>query len=351
MPKRLRIILAAALAVVLVAGVTAGIWWWRDAHRTDLQRAAALAPSDSERLSWTDWAAVRAEVGATLSADSSADDVQAFLDKGYDADLTSTSALVQSAPVLQERFGFSPATADWELFSQSTRGAVVVIHLPDAIDFGDLADRLAGLGYTRPDSKTGVWDGAGDVLSSIGPDLTPELQFFALDAGRHLLFTSDTADYLPAVVSGSGAGLPDSLAQVVDASGAPLSASVYAGDYVCSALAMSHADDTDQAQGDELLAAAGKVNPIEAFAMSAQPDRTVRVLMGFANDDQARTNADSRAALAAGPAPGQGGEFTDRFALGPVTADGPLVRMELRPRKGAYVLSDLSTGPVLFATC
>ncbi len=351
MPKRLRIALSVVLAMILVGGVTAGVRWWQDAHRTDLQRAAELAPSDAERLSWTDWAAVRAELGAKLSAASSADDVQAFLDKGYDADLTSTSALVQSAPVLQTRFGFSPATADWELFSQSTRGAVVLLHLPDTIDFDDLARRLTELGYTRPKSATGVWAGGGDVLSTIGADLTPELQFFALDAGRHLLFSSDAADYLPAVVAGSDSGLPDPLTRVVDASGEPLSASVYAGDYVCSALAMSQADPTDQAQGDELLAAAGKVNPIEGFAMSVQPDRTVRVLMGFANDDQARTNADSRAALAEGPAPGQGGDFTDRFALGPVTADGPLVRMDLRPRKGAYVLSDLSTGPVLFATC
>jgi hypothetical protein len=34
-----------------------------------------------------------------------------------------------------------------------------------------------------------------------------------------------------------------------------------------------------------------------------------------------------------------------------VTAHGPLVVMRLEPRPGAYVLSDLSTGPVLFATC
>jgi len=34
-----------------------------------------------------------------------------------------------------------------------------------------------------------------------------------------------------------------------------------------------------------------------------------------------------------------------------VTADGSLVVMELTPRTGVYVLSDLSTGPLLFATC
>jgi hypothetical protein len=73
--------------------------------------------------------------------------------------------------------------------------------------------------------------------------------------------------------------------------------------------------------------------------------------MQFANDDQARTNADSRAILAVGPAVGQGGDFADRFTLRSARADGSLVTLELWPAEGQYVLSDLSSGPVLFATC
>jgi hypothetical protein len=77
----------------------------------------------------------------------------------------------------------------------------------------------------------------------------------------------------------------------------------------------------------------------------------VRVAMAFESDDQARRNADSRSRLAAGPAPGQGGAFSDRFTLGPVTADGSVLTMELKPVQDSPVLSDLSTGPLLFATC
>ena len=73
--------------------------------------------------------------------------------------------------------------------------------------------------------------------------------------------------------------------------------------------------------------------------------------MGFETEKQARTNADTRTELASGPAPGQGGDFSDRFELGPVTADGVVVTMELTPTEGSYVLSDLSNGPLLFATC
>ncbi|MCW2795069.1 MAG: hypothetical protein JWM79_566, partial [Nocardioides sp.] len=39
------------------------------------------------------------------------------------------------------------------------------------------------------------------------------------------------------------------------------------------------------------------------------------------------------------------------FDLGPVQADGSVVTMDLQPVEGQYVLSDLSTGPLLFATC
>jgi hypothetical protein len=114
---------------------------------------------------------------------------------------------------------------------------------------------------------------------------------------------------------------------------------------------MGNADASDQEQATELLRAAGKVNPITGFAMSVQPDRDVRVVLSFETDDQARTNADTRVALAEGPAVGQGGDFQDRFSVGSVTAEGRHVLMDLEPAEGAYVLSDLSTGPVLFATC
>ncbi|MBB6628453.1 hypothetical protein H5V45_14105 [Nocardioides sp. KIGAM211] len=349
MRKRLIIVAAVVVALALVA---AGLLWWRSQQGTDLERAAALAPPDAERLSWTDWAGVRRELGVSLDADSGTSQLRKFLDQGYDADLTSGSALVQSAPVLQAKFGFSPASVDWELFSQSPQGAVVILHLPESTDFGDLEANLTDLGFTRPSSDTGVWQG-GDLLSSIGSDLTPELQFIALDAERGLVLTSDEPTYLAQAVKDSdgGDGVADDLRQVIAASGDPLSAAVYSGAYTCEKLAMSQADPGDQEQADQLLRDAGKVNPVTGFAMSVQPDRDVRVVLGFENDDQARTNADSRAALAAGPAPGQGGDFADRFSVRSVTADGSLVTMDLKPVEGAYVLSDLSNGPVLFATC
>jgi hypothetical protein len=238
------------------------------------------------------------------------------------------------------------------MLSQSEQGAVVTLQLPEDADLDVVADRLADLGYERPAEDDGVWGGGAQLLPTIAPGLTPELQYVALDRDRQLVLTSDTADYLASTVAGLGEdGGPEHLDAVVAASGEPLSAVLYDGGYACQALAMSAADEGDQSQAEELVAAAGEVNPISAFAMSAQPDDDVRVVMEFESEEQARANADSRAALAAGPAPGQGGDFADRFALGPVTADGTTVTMTLQPVEGGYLMSDLSSGPVLFATC
>jgi hypothetical protein len=348
-PGRLWIV--AAVALGLVAGVTAFLVL-RGADRTSFAWGVDHAPAGTQRLSWTDWAAVRAREKAELSAGSTAGDVRRLLDRAFDDDLSSASALVTSAPVLQTRFGFSPATADWELFSQSDQGAVVMLHLPSG-GLDTAADRLRELGYAEPSDADGVWQGGADLLAGISPSLTPELAYVALDRDDSVLLTSDSASYLSVAtdaVTGDGDRV-SGLDPVVDGAGEPLSAAVYSGDYACGALAMEHAGASDQAQGRRLVAAAGEVNPYSAFAMSDQPDGSVRVALAFDSSQAARTNADSRATLARGPAPGQGGTFTERFAVDSVTAHGSVVVMTLTPKPDASVLSDLSTGPLLFATC
>ena len=167
------------------------------------------------------------------------------------------------------------------------------------------------------------------------------------------MLASDTGGYADQAMGdvADGTGASDELRAVAAASGSPLSAAIYDSTYTCSRLAMSQAGAADRAQGDQLLRAAGKVNPVTGFAMSDQPDGHVRVVLSFENGDQARTNADTRARLAAGPAPGQGGTFADRFRVRSVTARGSDVVLDLVPTEGSYVLSDLSTGPLLFATC
>lgn len=362
--RRTLLIVAIALLLVAAGGVGArvtGLWGGTD--RTTFERAVAMAPSDSQRYSWTDWAGVRAHLRSQVDADSPMTGVEEFLDKGFTADLTSTSGLIDSTPVLQERFGWSPASIDWELLAQSTRGAVEIIGLPETTDADELADQVEALGYTKPSAPDGVWEGGEEALAAAasGTDsdgsATPTLENVAFLADRHLLLTSDSADYLRTVLDGlddapADGPVEDAVAGLVAAGdGDPLSAVAFTGDYTCRALAMAQADRQSQNEADDLIAAAGTVSPLTAFAMGDDPDRKVRVVMGFERDDQARENADSRATLASGPAPGQGGAFADRFTLGRVEATGTLVTMVLDPLPDTFVLSDLSSGPVLFATC
>jgi hypothetical protein len=350
-PRRLWIVVVLVVAVVVAAG---GVVWWHHRHGgTSFDWAVGHAPGGVQRLSWTDWTAVRAHEHADLSPTSSVSDLRHFLDRAYDDDLSSGSALVTSAPVLQQRFGFSPADADWELFSQSDQGAVVMVHLPSSVDLDDVGVHLRELGYRAPRDPDGVWQGGEDLLAQISSTLSGELQYVALDRSDSLVLTSDSAAFLQVAadaVRGHGE-TATGLAGVVGDAGEPLSAEVYSGDYACGALAMAHAGSADQAQGRQLLAVAGEADPYSAFAMSDEPDGTVRVGFQFDTEDVARTNADTRATLARGPAPGQGGTFGDRFRVSSVTAHGSLVVMRLDPRPGASVLSDLSTGPLLFATC
>lgn len=352
LPRGLAIALVGGLVVLLVVAVL-GVRWWRDAQRSDLERAASLAPATTQRLSWTDWQAVRRTLGADLGPRTSSDELTAFLDEAFGRDLSTSSALVESAPTMQQQFRFSVATLDWELLAQGPDGAVEILGVSDGTDFESLADTLESLGYTRPDDEQGVWVGGADVLARIGSDLTPELQFFALLPDAGVVLTSDARGYLETAVE-AATGEADHLTsvdEVLRAAGSPLVAAVFTGNYTCEHLAMAAADETDQAQAEELVEQAGGVHPMTGFAMATQPDGDISVSMSFESDDKARHDADSRGSLAGGPAPGQGGDFTDRFSVTSATAEGKVVRLDLEPVANQYVLSDLTSGPVLFATC
>ncbi|NPC98950.1 hypothetical protein [Nocardioides sp. zg-DK7169] len=352
--RRVVVGVAAVLVVALLAvAAVVGVGWWRDSRRTDLARALDLA-APAERYSFTDWAGVRRALDVPDDAGTDARTLRRMLDDGYDADLTSASALEGSAELLRARYGWSPADLDWELLAQAEDGVLVVAALGEDTDVDDLADRLAGLGYERPGEDDGVWRGGEELVARIsaqsGLTGSPVLQYVALDADAGVVRTSDSAAYLEAVLAGD-LGAPEEVDDVVGAAGDALSAAVYTGRHACTALAMSQADEIDQASAEQLVEQAGGVSPVRAYAMAVRPARDLVVAMSFEDGERARRNADARAVLAAGPAPGQGGAFTDRFELGDVSADDGLVRLDLDPVDGASVFSDLSTGPVLFATC
>lgn len=341
------------LAVALVAG---GLLGWTllrdDGPDTELGRAIAMAPADSLQLSWVDWTAVRRELATTVGSTSEPEDVDAFAEEAFNTDLAQKSALRSSAGVMQRRLGFSPASIDWELFAQGETQAVLLMHVDDSVDLDDVPALLRVAGYAEPDADDGVWAADSDT-DEVTSELVPELYFLSLDREAGIVVASDTAEGAATGVAAERDASSEPIApDVVSTVGDPVTALLLTGDQVCGQLAMAGADPEDQGVADSLIAAAGEVNPIADFAIGRGADGEVQVVLGFENEEQARTNADSRAALASGPAPGLGGDFTDRFTLGPVTARDDVVTLDLRPVDDyPYVFSDVSVGPVLFATC
>lgn len=351
----LRAFVVVVVLVLVAVAVVVGVRTLRGGPDTALARAFALAPDDALRYSWTDWAGVREELGLDLDAGSGTGDVQELLDLGFDADLTATTALRESALAMQERLGFSPATISWELFSQSATAAVVTVGLPEEEleeRLDTIAAQLRVLGYEEPEETDGVWVGDPTVITQAG-DLTPELLYVALDADRGVVVSSDTLAGAEAGVEAARAEEPPAadLAAVVEDAGEPLAAAIYSGEEACAALSMDQADTVDQDQARQLVAAAGEVTAVRGFALGLLPGGEGRLSLSFATEGEARTNADTRAVLAAGPAPGQGGAFADRFELGEVTARDRVVRMDLTPVENTFLISDLATGPLLLATC
>src|SRR3954471_23723496 len=115
---------------------------------------------------------------------------------------------------------------------------------------------------------------------------------------------------------------------------------------------MSQADQDSQSQAGSLVQAAGGVHPLTGLVMAMAPDRRLTVGELFESSAQARDDLRPRAKLAVGDAPGRGGSFSDDLDLVSSRTEGPVVKLELRPKaKSGFVLSALDNGPVLFATC
>ncbi|MGH3349346.1 MAG: hypothetical protein ACRDPS_01675 [Nocardioides sp.] len=344
------------VVVVTLVVLLARAWVTRGG---DLDEALRLAPAEATRVSFTDWEGIRESVGADLDADSSPEEVHEMIDEAYTNDLTATSVLPDASGLLQQHFGWSPATLDWELYTQSTEGALTMAHLED-MDADHLVEQLTSMGFAAPEDDPadgGVWDGTlvpfGSFTDSgVDSQITPQITYIAFLPERDLILASDGRRYLSDQVEALGEDdLHEPMTAAADRLDDPLSAFVYDGDFTCSEIGLGGASSADQDQADGLVDAAGDINPVAGFAIAAEPSGGVRVAMSFEDHDQARTNADTRAKLAVGPAPGQGGTFDERFKLGKVAADDEVVTMQLQPKNDSAVLSDLANGPLLFATC
>lgn len=352
-----------ALALVLAVAL-AGYAVWRSTDRSRYEQALGLMPAATLRATYTDWADVRQQLDADgLDAKTSEADVDRFIDRAYRADRISTSAVYAATYAMARRYGFSPLTAEWEALGQSRQGAVVAMRLPESADLGDIERNLRTLGYDAPadgPGTGGVWRGSVDLVAGIDPALTPVFENLVLLEEQRLVLLSDNADYAAAaadVAQGSAESLvasDDAVDELAGLAGDPVSAVLWASDFACEDLSMAAADAEDRALADRLVEQAGEVNPVSGLVMAQQPDHDLVVAMQFEDSDQAGENLRPRAQLASGDAVGQGGSFADRFRVATAKTSGANVVLHLDPVAEAAdssLLSDLSHGPVLFATC
>ena len=358
---RRRVVLGGVACVVVVAVAVGGWFGWKALHRTSYEDAVALLPKSTLRATYTDWATVRDLArGSSLASASSSRDVANFVSRAYDLDLTSTSAVVDSTYAMNRRYGFSPLDAEWEIYGQSREGAVVVMRFGDGVDLDGVERNLRALGYAAPSGGAGsggVWAGSADLVASIDPSLTPVMQNVVVLPDERLVLMSDNQAYASSsasVVAGSEPGLDevDGVDALASEAGEPASAALFASDFACEGLSMGTTSEDDQAAADDLIREAGGVSPLAGVVVAMQPDRSLVVGMHFETSEQASDDLRPRVQLASGDAVGQGGTFGERFRVVEAAADGKEITMQLKPAgKDLPLLSDLTEGPLLFATC
>lgn len=340
MSRRRVAVLTAVVVVVAGAAAVVGYVVWP--RHSDFEKAAALLPADTLRVTWTDWGRLRDEVsGPDLVA------------QAQDRDL-SVSSLASSSDDLEAAVGLDLADdADWEVLGQGRDGMVVVLKLSG--DLGDVADGFEEAGWTRPSSDAlagAVWAGGPDVLAGAGLSAN-ELQFVAFDDDQGVLVGSDQADYLDSamdVVTGDEDGL-----DITPLSGGleddPLDATVFMDDYACEALDMGQADDDAQKVAAGLVEEAGGVSPLTGYLVALSADQRLTVAFRFADDEQAERNLTSREALLTADDPGQMVSYPDLVGSVEASSDGDRVVLTGRANEDNAPMSNLTSGPVLLASC
>ncbi|WP_162602578.1 hypothetical protein [Nocardioides daejeonensis] len=348
-PSR-RVLIVGGLVLLLLLGVGA-IVWWKWPRETELERAVAMLPKDTQRVIWTDWAGVREELGAgDVAGDAAA--AEEFLTEVTDRELASSS-LASSSLLLADGLGFSPLAAEWEVLGQSPSGQAVVVKTEQDLD--RVVGKITELGYTRPAKDAlagGVWSGGPDAIARVTGLTTYELQALAFFEEDGLIVGSDSPQELQRVVKviqeGTGGIAADDL---LDATGEPLAATVLLGDRACAELSMSKADDDAQVTARSLVKQAGGVSPLTGYVVALGADRALRVVFDFESETQAKANARSRGALAKAEDPAQYVAYPEVFRLDDAKADGTIVTLTGTVQPEAFPMSALAAGPVLLASC
>lgn len=347
----LSVVAVAALVTVAGAGIALS-----SVERTTpaLPTALASMPAETLNASVTHWGRARALLGATGGG---------LLDRAYETDVSTGSVLGDRATVMEDRYGWSVLDAQWEGLAQSRRGAAVVVQMPPEFDMDVVREGLGELGYREPFESDGVWRGGADLVAGIDSTLTPLMAHaVVLDDSRRVVF-SDNPSYAgrtAGVIGGSvqSLGQSSAVAAVADSLQGAVAAVVHAGGRGCQVMGFDAASGSDRAAARQRVESVGGVAEYDSIGMALMPGpaeqmRRAPLVVAMHFDDAGAVvgEADRRARLAVGDAPGQGGTYDSRFTVSAQQRGGDVV-LRLRPREvDAQLLSDLNTGELQFATC
>lgn len=327
----------AVLGLVLLLALAAYVAWPRPPVA---ERAVGLLPAGTQRVTFTDWAGVRAELG------------DRFDDEVITSDLSAASVALGAASTLEESFGWGPSTIAWEALGQGEEGQVLIVDLGDRADIADLATSYAGQGYDDPGKGRldgAVWAGGAEALGRAG--LTEAIfANVAVLGDEHLLLLSDSPDFLAKAVKAAKGGKRLDFAPVQRV-GAPLAAVGFVGDLACERLSFANADPGAQAKAASLVEEAGGVSPLDGYLVALGAERAWTAVFHYENEDQATRDARSRRALAGAEDPGQMESYPDLFTVDAAEVEGRDLVLRGRAAEAAYAMTETTAGPVLLASC
>jgi len=323
MAARVRILLVAAtLAIAACAGqLTPGPTTSATPTPAPTETATATAPPSSppavagslgealivagpilRSIHFTDWAAIRASVGAEELTGASA-----FEDK---AGAIRNEATLGGFGVSDLRthaadWGFDVFDLAWEAAVQSAGPLLWILRTRQGFDPALLTAKLEAYGFATEQLPRGVlWTGTLENLQQ-GTRLLNNPVFLntgLLDDGRTLVLSFGGADNVRAVLTDGPQPVADlSVLSVAGLLDGPTVASIEAGDS-CVGIAPTYAGLPDdlRADVDELLAAAGPLGHHNALAVGYRrtPTTTGRIVMGYPEVGQAEADLDGRRSLA-----------------------------------------------------
>ena len=97
-------------------------------------------------------------------------DPSALLAAAYDQDLSAVSVLAGSVEVMADENGWTVLDTDWEMYSQSRTGAVIVLALGPQLSADTVVAGLRQVGYAEPAAGTsngGVWTSSGAAATTV----------------------------------------------------------------------------------------------------------------------------------------------------------------------------------------